>query len=69
MFHETIVWCGRLDGLEGAISIYHADGTVLVQDFASAQVDGMPLSIIKNDHPKATLSPAKLAMNLKYLIN
>jgi chemotaxis response regulator CheB len=59
---------GGDDGLEGAIKIYHAGGKVLVQDPDSAEVNGMPLAILKNDHPKAAMSPEKLALNLNNFI-
>jgi chemotaxis response regulator CheB len=56
------------DGLKGAININNEKGTVLVQDPISAEVNGMPLSILHFDHPKAVMSPEQLASNLKYFM-
>jgi chemotaxis response regulator CheB len=52
---------GGSDGLNGAKAIEKAGGRVMVQDPASAQVDGMPTAVIKFDHPTEILDPAGLA--------
>lgn len=52
---------GGDDGLKGAKKINAMGGSVMVQDPNSAEVDGMPLSIIKMDHPDAVLKPRLLA--------
>lgn len=56
---------GGRDGLEGTLDVKKAGGHVIVQDLDSAEVDGMPLSVIRYDHPNAVMSPAEIA---EYLI-
>lgn len=55
---------GGSDGLQGALKIREEGGIVLVQDPESAQVNGMPYTIISHDHPNAVLKPAALAEHL-----
>ncbi|MES2829826.1 MAG: chemotaxis protein CheB [Bacteroidota bacterium] len=52
---------GGKDGLEGAIKLAEFGGNVMVQDPATAEVTGMPISVIECDHPSKVLSPTNLA--------
>ncbi len=58
---------GGSDGLEGSKAINDKGGNVMVQDPASAQVDGMPVSIIRHDHPKIIMEPKDLAKYMEDL--
>jgi len=58
---------GGNDGLEGSKLINKMGGNVMVQDPESAQVDGMPVSIIRFDYPVAILNPKELAQQLNRL--
>lgn len=55
---------GGHDGLDGAKLINKMGGNVIVQDPKSAEVNGMPLSIINHDHPTAILNAKDLALHL-----
>jgi len=59
---------GGSDGLKGAQKIAEMGGIVLVQDPDSAQTDGMPCSIINDDHPVAILRPAEIAQEINKLL-
>jgi two-component system chemotaxis response regulator CheB len=59
---------GGDDGLEGARKIGELGGMVLVQDPDSAQITGMPSSIINGDHPVAILKPAEIAQVINKLL-
>ncbi|RZJ74283.1 MAG: hypothetical protein EOO45_09020 [Flavobacterium sp.] len=52
---------GGKDGLEGGTALGKAGGKVLVQEPASAQVDALPSTIIKYDHPDSVQEPGELA--------
>lgn len=58
---------GGQDGLQGSIWINHMGGNVMVEDPESAEVKGMPSSIVNFDHPTAIMSPAELAKEINYL--
>jgi len=55
---------GGHDGLDGAKLINKMGGNVIVQDPTSAEVNGMPLSIINHDHPTAILNAKDLALHV-----
>jgi two-component system chemotaxis response regulator CheB len=59
---------GGNDGLEGARKIGELGGMVLVQDPDSAQIAGMPCSIINDDHPVAILKPDEIAQVINKLL-
>jgi two-component system CheB/CheR fusion protein len=48
------------DGTDGARAIEDNGGIVIVQDPATAQFDGMPLTSIRYDHPDYVLSPQEM---------
>jgi len=52
---------GGNDGLQGALQLAKSGGKVMVQNLVTAQVSGMPASIIDHDHPSDILNPRKLA--------
>ena len=58
---------GGSDGLEGSKAINSNGGSVMVQDPNSAEVNGMPLSVIMYDHPTEILKPEDLAMHIDQL--
>jgi len=58
---------GGKDGLKGSLQINHMGGSVIVEDPESAEVKGMPLSIVNWDHPTVIRKPAQLAMELNLL--
>jgi two-component system chemotaxis response regulator CheB len=49
------------DGLEGAMALIGAGGSVIVQDEASSAVWGMPRAVADAGLACAVLSPAKIA--------
>jgi len=49
------------DGLEGALALIGAGGSVIVQDEASSAVWGMPRAVAEAGLACAVLPPAKLA--------
>jgi len=55
---------GGNDGLEGALHLAESGGKVMVQNPLTAEVTGMPESIIDHDHPSDILNPTKLAEKL-----
>lgn len=54
------------DGLKGVKKIEDNGGIVFVQDPDSTRFDGMPVSIIKFNHPDVIATPAELA---KFLVS
>lgn len=52
------------DGLKGSRKIKEMGGTVLVQDPNSAEITGMPLSIIASDRPAEVSNPTNLARSI-----
>ncbi len=58
---------GGSDGLRGALKINKLGGNVMVQDPHTAQVNGMPNSIIDHDHPTVIRNPSELAANVNHL--
>ncbi|MES2456333.1 MAG: chemotaxis protein CheB [Bacteroidota bacterium] len=58
---------GGSDGLEGALQLAESGGKVMVQNLRTAQVTGMPASIIDHDHPSDILNPTKLAEKVIHL--
>ncbi|SDZ80818.1 two-component system, chemotaxis family, CheB/CheR fusion protein [Pedobacter hartonius] len=59
---------GGDDGLKGAEKIEEMGGMVLVQDPFSAEVTGMPYSVIRGNHAAAILKPAALARLINNLV-
>jgi two-component system CheB/CheR fusion protein len=55
------------DGAKGAARIHQAGGTVLVQDPATAEFDGMPNSVINTDSVHEVLAPEKISEYLNSL--
>ena len=60
---------GGNDGLTGTLKINQKGGKVLVQDPNTADVDGMPESVIQYDHPLQILSPAQIAAEINQWCN
>lgn len=56
------------DGTQGAICMHQRGGKVLVQDPATADFPGMPLSAILNDHIALICSPEELARSVADLV-
>ena len=52
---------GGSDGLQGALQLAESGGKVMAQNLLTAEVTGMPESIIDYDHPSHILNPTKLA--------
>jgi two-component system chemotaxis response regulator CheB len=59
---------GGDDGLKGPRKIGELGGMVLVQDPDSAQIAGMPSSIINGDQPVAILKPAEIVQVINKLL-
>lgn len=57
------------DGLKGVKHIEDNGGFVLVQHPDTAQFDGMPMSVIKFDHPDVIDGPQQLAKFVAHYIN
>jgi two-component system, chemotaxis family, protein-glutamate methylesterase/glutaminase len=53
-----------IDGLEGAKAIRREGGVVYVQDPATTEYKGMPVTAIEEDHPIEILAPEELARML-----
>jgi len=58
---------GGKDGLKGSLQINHTGGNVFVEDPDSAEVNGMPLSIVIWDHPVLIKKPMDLAREINLL--
>jgi len=58
---------GGKDGLIGSLQMNHMGGNVIVEDPESAEVKGMPLSIVNWDHPTLIRKPAELAAEINVL--
>jgi len=52
---------GGYDGLAGALQLKASGGKVMAQNLLTAEVHGMPGSIIDHDHPSDVLNPTRLA--------
>ncbi len=57
------------DGLEGAKSIHHKGGEIIVQNKASSTVWGMPRAISESSIPARELSPQEMAETINHLTN
>ncbi len=56
------------DGLEGVKAIEDNGGIVMVQHPATARFDGMPGSIVSQDHPDIVSTPSQIAQALMNLL-
>ena len=57
------------DGTQGAIYMHQQGGQVMVQDPATADFPGMPITAIVHDHIKLICSPQKLAQAVQQLVS